>query len=150
LGYSICITRVGDDPDLEYEPIELEEWLNYLSTDREMRAEEAAQLTTPKGERISMRGAGMARWTGHPSADSSQGVWFCHGGNGICVNHPDAQTTAKMHIIAQAFGARVLGEEHEEYGPDGEIVPGTEPERLEASPRAPVPGFFRRLFGRRR
>ena len=69
---------------------------------------------------ISIPGDGTAVWRGYsrPEAD----VCLDHRCGSIAVSNPDVEILRKMHAIAASLGARVIGDEGEEYGPDGEEI----------------------------
>lgn len=119
MGYDVHITRKVRWFEEDGPEISLPDWLDYVASDPEMRADGYAEAETPSGV-LRMEDEGIAVWTAY----SGHGVggnmaWFCHFGDRITVKNPDEAIMAKMHRIASSLGARVQGDEGEEYGPDG-------------------------------
>lgn len=108
MGYDLHICRS------ESNPIALVEWKEYVSGDAELKAEEVFEVQSPKGERISIPGKGLARWIAHPHGQNFA-CWFDWRTGKISVRDPDEPTLTKMRAIAQELGARVQGDEGEYY-----------------------------------
>lgn len=122
MGYNLHITRracwldSGDD-------IELQEWLDFLDGDPDMRLDGYAECVIASGEILRAEDESLAVWIGY----SQQGVggnhaWFWLYKGRIEAKNPDAEIRRKMFAIAQHFGARVLGDEGEAYGEDDEPI----------------------------
>jgi hypothetical protein len=62
-------------------------------------------------------------WTAHPQQVA---FWFHDGA--VSLKNPDNATIRKMVELAHKLNARVLGEENEEYGWDGEPLPDYGPD----------------------
>lgn len=123
MGYELHITRAESWVEAESNPITLEEWLAYIKSDPELEIDEVGEATTTDGETVFCGDPGLAIWTAHPEDGADGGrAWIYHSQDCIVVKNPDQQFTAKMWRIAQHFGARVYGDEDEEYGADGEQV----------------------------
>jgi len=119
MGYEVHVTRKDAWFDDDGPAISLEEWLAYVSSDREMRADGYAEAQTEEGM-LRIEDTGIAVWTGYPShgVDGNM-AWFCHFRDHITVKNPDAAILMKMHQIASSLNANVQGDEGETYGPDG-------------------------------
>jgi len=126
MGYEVHITRKKEWFSEDGPALSLEDWLDYVSRDHELRADGFAEATTPSGDTIRVDSPGIAVWTaysGH-SVDGNM-AWFCHFGDRITVKNPDPEILQKMHQIASSLGARVQGDEGEEYASNGEPVEST-------------------------
>jgi hypothetical protein len=108
MGYEVHITRARHWTESESVPITLEEWKEYVATDREMRMDNFAEATTSGGDTIRYENEGLAVWI--PS-----GCWLDFRRGRIVAKNPDEETLAKMKSIAEQFGARVFGDEGELY-----------------------------------
>jgi hypothetical protein len=123
MGYDIHITRKARWSDNDGPTLTLEEWLDYVSRDEEMRADGFAETATPNGEIIRIENPGIAVWTAYSGHGVDEKMaWFCHFKDRITVKNPDTETVRKMHKIATFTGARVQGDEGEEYDANGEIM----------------------------
>ncbi len=140
MGYDIHITRAKSWLDASTQPILLEEWLEYLRSDPEMRLDGRAEARTSEGETVGYENAGLAVWVAY-SQDGKDGnhAWFDFRDGRVVVKNPDSEIRRKMSRIAAHFSARVEGDDGEEYGPDG--AP------LEGDPQVP---WWKRLLGRSR
>jgi hypothetical protein len=142
MGYDLHITRAEQWIDSELAPIALEEWLAFVQADPELRLEQAARASLPDGEAVDIELPGLAAWTSWSQhGDGNAMVYFWHFEGCIESRAIDAEVTAKLFRIAQRLGARVFGDEGEEYGADGAPMG-------EASQAAPRPRpWWLRLFG---
>lgn len=116
MGYNVHITRRQYWFDEEGPTITRQEWLDYVAQDPQMQADGTA---------------GDAWW--RPDADTQVGLW--HQDNRVETKNPGQDTLRKMHQIAQALDARVLGDENEAYGADGQMLAA--PVDLPPLPAAP-------------
>jgi hypothetical protein len=116
LGYDIHITRAHEWTESAKSPISIEEWLNYVASDPEMRLDNFAEATTTAGDVIRHEALGIAVWIAYPrnGIDGRMG-WFHHWRGEVRVKNPDDEILDKMRRIAAFFGARVLGDEGELY-----------------------------------
>lgn len=134
MGYDIFITRAEDPYDRAGERITETEWRAVAEADSELRY---------ALEDFSVRTVNGVEETSHPwvyeGHSDKPGLWFMDGV--ITVKSPDDVTTSKLHALAQQLGARVVGQDGEEYGADGNQLGFEEPARVQ------VP-WWRRLFGR--
>ncbi len=116
MSYDLHITRKQPDSEVPGPPIALEEWLAVVDADSSLAREQPPVVTAPDGSVLSMDSPGAASWSGHP--ESAQ-VRFHHFGERVTARQPDLETRRKMFELAQALDARVLGDQGEEYGRDG-------------------------------
>lgn len=135
MGYEIHITRKTEGFDEDGPAISLEGWKAYIASDPEMRLDGYAEATMENGDVFRTEHDGIAVWTAY----SGHGVdgnmaWLYPGSGGIVAKNPDREILAKMFEIAQALGARVVGDEGEEYGEDGEMAEAAEAVEEAASP----------------
>ena len=119
MGYEIHITRKNEWSDEDGPEISLEDWKAYIASDPEMRLDGYAEATMENGDVFRTEHDGIAVWTAY---------------SGIVAKNPDREILAKMFEIAQALGARVVGDEGEEYGTDGEMAEAAEAVEEAASP----------------
>jgi hypothetical protein len=116
MGYNLHITRAEHCwLDNENVPITLEEWKAYTETDPEIKVDSANNYSENEWDVI---------WfgEGNISDDNSKCVdsfWWNNGN--IVAKNPKPITIRKMTQIATALSARVLGDEDEEYRPNGEV-----------------------------
>ena len=139
MGYEIHITRKAEWFDEDGPDITLDDWKNYISSDSEMRLDGYAEAITANGEILRMEHDGIAVWTAY----SGHGIdgnmaWLYPASGGIVAKNPDQEILAKMFGIAQTLGARVLGDEGEEYGADGNVL-ATHGDEDGASPETVYP-----------
>jgi hypothetical protein len=122
MGYDVHITRKSawfdDSPE-----IALGEWLSFVSGDPEMRFDGFADATLPDGSVLRMESPGLSVWiaySGH-GRDGNM-AWFNHSQGDIVVKNPDKEILRKMWLVAQAFNAKVQGDDCEIYGANGDII----------------------------
>lgn len=118
MGYDLRITRSADESASEAAPVTLDEWRSYVASDAEMSLTGFAEVTNPMtGESIRVDDEGLAVWADYSGDDpGGNRAWFSYRDRGeIVVKSPDDEIIAKMRQIAQRLGARVVGEEGEEY-----------------------------------
>lgn len=120
MGYEVHITRKTEWFAEDGPVLSLEDWLAYVGSDSEMRPDGYAEATTPKGETLRTENPGIAVWTAYSGHGLNGNMaWFCHFQDRVTVKNPDAEILRTMHSIATSLGARVQGDEGEEYGADG-------------------------------
>lgn len=120
MGYDIHITRADDWTDSPSVPISLEEWIAVVDGDPELRLERVASATTVEGETVSFESPGLAVWMGWSrNGDGGALAWIDHCDGETVSKNPDEEILRKMHQIAQALGARVQGDDGEEYDATG-------------------------------
>ena len=142
MGYDVHITRAQEWFESERAPITLEEWLACVREDPELRLEHAVRASTADGDALEVELPGLAAWTAwsrHAEPDAVVHLW--HSDGCIDCRGIDDEVTAKLYRIAQSLGARVVGDDGEEYGPDGAAL-------VEEPPDPPAKQrWWRRLFG---
>jgi hypothetical protein len=116
MGYEFHITRAPNWTESKTFPIGLEEWKAYVASDLEFRLDNYAQASTPDGGVIRYDNIGLAVWTAY-SGHGRDGnmAWFDHRDGRIVVKQADEEIRQKMKEIAKFFGARLVGDEDEEY-----------------------------------
>lgn len=130
MGYELHITRAEDWTDSAEVPISLEEWLAFVAVDPELRHDGVAATTLPDGGVFEVREPGLVVWTAHPQAGKGEGLpWIRYVDGQLQSKHPDPPFLRKMHEIATALGARLQGDDGENYAADGsfadeQTVPG--------------------------
>jgi hypothetical protein len=130
MGYEVHITRKARWSDDEGPAISLKEWLEFVSSDSEMRADGYAEAQTPDGV-LRIEDPSIAVWTAFPDHGGDGNMaWFWRFQDNISVKNPDEAILVKMYQIASSLNARVQGDEGEAYGPDGK------PEGTDASSSA--------------
>lgn len=122
MGYDLHITRKQEWFDKNKNDIPLEEWLAIVQSDPEMRLDEVAEATLPKGGILRLESAGLSVWTAYSKHIEGRCMaYFSFHGGSIVVKNPDEEIRRKMYWIAQKLNAKVQGDEGEHYGPDGEV-----------------------------
>jgi hypothetical protein len=122
MGYEVHITRkenwFDDGPD-----ITLEEWLDVVQSDAEMRLDGHAEATVGEGAILRMEDPSMSVWVLY-SMHGQHGnmAWLWHSCGNVTAKNPDAEILIKMSRIAKRLSAKVQGDEGELYGEDGNPV----------------------------
>ncbi|MBB6099564.1 hypothetical protein HNR42_003014 [Deinobacterium chartae] len=115
MGYDLHITRAQHHADSPEFPITLKEWQAYLETDPEMRPDGYAEVRVD-AQVLRYENPGLAVWTGWSRhGQGSDCAWFNYDRGEIVVKNPDEEMLEKMKRIARQLGARVMGDEGEEY-----------------------------------
>jgi hypothetical protein len=126
MGYDVHITRQDNwfDQD-DSKNISLEEWLDYVAKDLDIRLDNYAEATASNGETIRMEAEGLSVWTAY----SGNGVggnyaWLNYSSGNIVVKNPDEEIISKMVDMAISMNAKVQGDEGEVYQrmPNGKIT----------------------------
>jgi hypothetical protein len=115
-GYRLCITRGGGPNDRGERPITADEWSALVERHGDMQRDRNASRGDPRDGNAAHY---AVAWTGskyresHPAHEEIH-YWFREG----IVNAPAMAEEDNEHLIAVAreLGARVFGEEGEEYG----------------------------------
>ena len=109
MGYEIYVTRADSHLDTQQHPIPEVEWLAVSSRD--------ASLCVSTHDYLDHRSADGRiervypwRWTAHPDKPP---LWFIEGA--LRAKSPDKSTVSKLVQLAHELGARVIGEDGEEY-----------------------------------
>ena len=113
MGYNLYITRAESWLDKEKSPIDMDEWEAAVAADPELEwstEDYYDRNVNGKIERLY-----LVIWTTHHDR-----VPFLFEDSAIEIKNPDNATIKKMVALAGKLMAKVLGEEDEEYGPDGE------------------------------
>lgn len=100
MGWEVHMTRAAHWPDSDRHPITAEEWLAAVATDPELRLDAA-------------NGPYFAVWSGPCSYP--EGGWFDWAGGCVSTKRPDRAILGKMLQLAARLGARVQGDDGEEY-----------------------------------
>lgn len=132
MGYNIHITRqqgwYDEVPEL---CITMDEWGAYVAEDADMRQDDHAFVKTTSGEDLGVISEGLSVWTKYSRNGFGGGyAWFSYEEGNIDVKNPDDEILSKMYEIAQALGARLIGDEGEEYYRDnstGRVVTAPTP-----------------------
>lgn len=114
MGYDVYITRAESSFDKVKFPILQTEWESLVRSDPELGVSADDWYERDVGgttERLY-----PTVWLNHPDRVT---FWYVDGA--IETKNPDARTIRKMVELAGRLGGRVIGEEDETYGPDGEI-----------------------------
>jgi hypothetical protein len=101
MGWEIHITRASFWADSGQDPIAVEEWLGLVQADPELAID-------PRDN-----GPYFALWMAH-NIDNDH-PWFDWFQGSINTKHPDRKTLGKALEIARHLGARVQGDDGEEY-----------------------------------
>jgi hypothetical protein len=100
--------------------ISFDEWLQYVLSDPEMRADGYAEAPMLDGLTLRTDDPGIAVWTAYSGHEVGGNMaYFSHFGDRVTVKNPDEEILVKMYRIASALGAKVQGDDGEEYGADG-------------------------------
>jgi len=140
MGYEVHITRANEWTESKKTPVALADWEAYVNADPEMRLDGFAETTTPQGETIRIEIPGIAVWTSYSGHEVDGNMaWFSWFNGRVSVKSPDKEILQKMHAIAEALNAIVLGDEGERYDADGKS--DWEPPTPQSTP------WWKRLFG---
>ena len=121
MGYDVYITRKSNWFDKGGPEITLEEWVEYVKADPEMRLDERAQVENDKGQILRIESPGMAVWLAYSGHDIEGNMaWLTHRRGSIVVKNPDEEMLGKMWRIARRLSAKVQGDEGEFYNEKGE------------------------------
>jgi hypothetical protein len=102
MGYELHITRQEFWADDEGPEITLEEWKNYVATDTSIKLDEE----NPGGKDYVLY-----------SGQNLSPLWWDERGE-IYTKNPEPTVIAKLVQIANALGAKVVGDDDEIYGTD--------------------------------
>ncbi len=79
MGYDLHITRKENWSEEDGEDIPLDEWIEYIDSDSEMRLDGKAAATTDDGELLVIESLGLAVWTAYSKNDfNGNYAWFYH------------------------------------------------------------------------
>ena len=126
MGYDVHITRKPEWSEETGPVITLAEWLDYIQKDPEMRLEDAAEPLTPEAENTQTSDQVFAVWTAYSGHNINGNMaWFTYFEDCIFVKNPDTEILQKMHKIAVSLGAKVQGDDGEEYDAMGDVLATT-------------------------
>ncbi len=108
MGWEIHITRADHWAESDQRPITAEEWLALVEADPEL-------IIDPRDN-----GPYFALWKAHWLHGDHP--WFDWFKGSINTKHPDRKTLGKALQIAKHFGARVQGDEGNEYTRPEDLV----------------------------
>lgn len=109
MGYSLYITRREDWSDSDGPSIELREWIALVDADPTLRWSEEL------GDHFAI----------YSDCDGAKPSWLNWERGNLESKHPHRGMIRKMHLVATALSARLIGEEGESYDSFGEEVPRT-------------------------
>lgn len=112
-GYDAHITRASEWSESEKTPITIDAWKRLVAEDKSFTATNAAVAVNPKtSEEIRIPGEALAIWT---DPETGRKAYFDYRQGRITVKDPDKAILKKMKEVAKEIGARVVGDEGEEY-----------------------------------
>lgn len=125
MGYEIRIARNTNwyDEDIGG-GISIEEWIEYVGSQADLRLDEFAETPLPKGETLRYENEGLVVWTGY-SKNQGKGnqAWLDFHEGSIVLKNPDKELVRKLYRISADLDGYVYGDDGEEYGPDGKMIP---------------------------
>jgi hypothetical protein len=85
-----------------------------------MREDGYTEAHLPDGSTLRIDHSSIAVWTAYSGHEIRRNMaWFSHFEDRITVKNPNEEILVKMHQIASTLGAKVQGDDGEEYGVDG-------------------------------
>ncbi|MFI2347074.1 hypothetical protein ACH492_08420 [Streptomyces sp. NPDC019443] len=115
MGYDVHITRREFWWDEEDEPICGEKWAAVVERDPELEMAGAAEATVEEGAAgLRYENPLLARLVTHPGL-GTEGAWLDWREGVITVKNPDEVLLGKMKAVAALLGAKVQGDDGEEY-----------------------------------
>lgn len=116
MGYELHIVRQTDYNDEEEQSnITLDEWLNYVATDKELSLTNGYETPFPGKEPSWQESPGFCNWVAHPDKDLTYVPWLDYGCGCISAKYPDSHTIGKMITISLSLNAKVRGDDFEYY-----------------------------------
>jgi len=135
MGYDLHITRRCNWFDQETDAIAVEEWLDLVRSDPEMRLDGYAEATVGSGSILRVDDPTMVVWVGYSKHGLNGNMaWLWYASGNIVAKNPDEEIRRKMWLLARALSAKVQGDDGELYGADGKRVT-TEATAGEAHPK---------------
>jgi hypothetical protein len=117
MGYDIHITRKEnwfDENDTN--EITLNEWIDYIKSDNEMRLENQATAMNDNGFEVNYKSNGLAVWTSYSKSGlDNNNAWFDLRAGNVTVKNPDEEIRNKIINIANRLNAKVQGDDGETY-----------------------------------
>jgi prepilin-type processing-associated H-X9-DG protein len=124
MGYDVGITRKENWWDENGPEIHLNEWIDVVAADRDMRLDGYAEAQVGDGKILRTENAGLSVWTAYSRhGEGGNMAWFDFRRGSIVVKNPDAEILQKMWSLAQTLSAKVQGDEGEFYDASGRQVP---------------------------
>lgn len=119
MGYSVTVVRKNNWEDIDEESnITLEEWLQYIDTDKELQRPSESSLTDYNGEYYRQK-PGYCEWTSHSTyKEPFARPWFDYYNGQITSENVDDETMLKMIAISDYLGGKVQGQDGEVYTDD--------------------------------
>lgn len=88
-----------------------------------MRLDGYATAVVGDGSILRVDSEGLAVWTAYAETGMDGNMaWFDFSQGNVAVKNPDSAILEKMWRIARKLGAKVQGDDGEEYGADGGVV----------------------------
>jgi len=116
MGYELHIVRQNNYAENEEESnISMEEWLDYVASDKELKLTNGYRLDIPGMETTWQDSPGFTEWLVHPRREDNSLVWFDFGCGSISAKFPDDNTIKKMIEISKGLDAKVRGDDFEYY-----------------------------------
>ena len=109
MGWEVHMTRADDWSDSAQRPITADEWLAVVAADPELEIDKA-------------NGPYFTVWSGPCSYPD--GGWFDWANGRVSTKHPDRTILGKMLQLAARLGARVQGDDGEEYTDPAQLTDG--------------------------
>ena len=123
MGYDVHITRKEDWSDQDGPSIPRAEWLEYVETDKSLSLEKEAVVTNAAGAEFSVQDETLAVWKDWPASEPGRNeAWMWSSGGNVMAKNPDQAFLQKMFLVADAFGAKVQGDDGEVYNSIGEVA----------------------------
>ncbi|MEQ8771160.1 MAG: hypothetical protein RIB60_11705 [Phycisphaerales bacterium] len=136
MGYDFHITRAESWIDSEATPIRRDEWFEFAAADPELSVDETNASTDPT----------MMIWSG---TDENPEPWIAWENGRLYSKNAERALRIKMHSIAMHFGARLVGDDDEEYNAAGAQIGGSDTKSSDWKPD-PLTRFRYWLFRMRR
>jgi hypothetical protein len=76
MGYDVHITRAAHWSDSAATPITLDEWIEHVRSDPELRLDGHAEALSSSGETVRYESAGLVVWTAHSAHAAGGMAWF--------------------------------------------------------------------------
>lgn len=133
MGYDVHITRKENWFD-EGPEISLDEWLDVVRADSEMRIDGYAEVVVGGDSVLRTEDPSMSVWLAYSKHQLNGSMaWLWHSRGNVIAKNPDDEILKKMHVIAIKLTAKVQGDEGEFYGADGQPVGEDTPASVAAS-----------------
>jgi hypothetical protein len=126
MGYEVHITRKKDWWDENGPEIGVDEWIDVVTADPDMRLDGYAEAQVGDGKILRVENKGLSVWTAY-SGHGKDGnmAWFDFRRGNVVVKNPDSEILQKMWSVAQLLSANVQGDEGELYDKSGRQLPTT-------------------------